>query len=156
MQPEFISFTWMPASFKNPPSMPISPNSFSISTIFSPWKVSSRSFLIKVVFPAPKKPEIIVISVIVFFLLSTGCGNCLFPQMVSVSTRSHALLIIARFFYLSNGSQKSAVPAERSAGTADLFMFCLWTPRDLPFRSQSLPPLLSLSSPIPADLRTRP
>ena len=36
IQPEFISVISIPASFKKPPSMPISPNSFSISTSFSP------------------------------------------------------------------------------------------------------------------------
>ena len=36
MQPEFISVTSMPASLTKPPSMPISPNSFSMSTTFSP------------------------------------------------------------------------------------------------------------------------
>ena len=36
MQPEFISVTSMPASCMKPPSMPISPNSFSIRTSFSP------------------------------------------------------------------------------------------------------------------------
>ena len=35
MQPEFISVISIPASFKNPPSIPISPNSFSIRTTFS-------------------------------------------------------------------------------------------------------------------------
>ena len=64
IQPEFISVICTPASFKNPPSIPISPNSFSISTSFSPLKPSSISFLIRVVFPAPKKPEIISIFVI--------------------------------------------------------------------------------------------
>ena len=59
MQPEFISRTSMPASFKKPPSMPISPNSFSISTTFSPERASESNFLINVVFPAPRKPEII-------------------------------------------------------------------------------------------------
>ena len=66
MQPEFISEISMPASLRNPPSMPISPNSFSIRTTFSPWIASSRSFLIKVVFPAPKKPEITSIFVICY------------------------------------------------------------------------------------------
>ena len=64
MQPEFISRISIPASFKNPPSMPISPNSFSISTTCSPEMASSSSFLINVVFPAPRKPEIISIFVI--------------------------------------------------------------------------------------------
>ena len=64
MQPEFISRISIPASFKKPPSMPISPNSFSISTTCSPFTASSSSFLIKVVLPAPKKPEIISIFVI--------------------------------------------------------------------------------------------
>ena len=36
MQPEFISVISTPASFRKPPSMAISPNSFSISTSFSP------------------------------------------------------------------------------------------------------------------------
>ena len=36
MQPELISRISMPASFKKPPSTAISPNSFSISTSFSP------------------------------------------------------------------------------------------------------------------------
>ena len=64
MQPEFISFTWMPASCMNAPSMPISPNSFSISTSFSPLYASAISFLISVVFPAPRNPEKISIFVI--------------------------------------------------------------------------------------------
>ena len=37
MQPEFISVILMPASCRKPPSMPISPNSFSIRTSFWPW-----------------------------------------------------------------------------------------------------------------------
>ncbi len=69
MQPEFISLIWMPESFKKPPSMPISPNSFSISTSFWPWKDSSSSFLIRVVLPAPRKPEIMSIVVIVAYLI---------------------------------------------------------------------------------------
>ena len=36
MQPELISVISTPASFKKPPSTAISPNSFSMSTIFSP------------------------------------------------------------------------------------------------------------------------
>ena len=71
IHPEFISVISMPESFKNPPSIPTSPNSFSISTSFSPTKASSIIFLINVVFPAPKKPEIISIFVILtsFFLI---------------------------------------------------------------------------------------
>ena len=64
----------MPESFKNPPSIPISPNSFSISTTCSPEMASCKSFLINVVFPAPRKPEIISIFVILissFFLLQS-------------------------------------------------------------------------------------
>ncbi len=81
MQPEFSSLISMPESFKNPPSMPISPNSFSINTIFSPWNTSSSIFLIKVVFPAPKNPEIISIFVIVFppYLYNSPC---LFPPKI--------------------------------------------------------------------------
>ena len=68
MQPEFISVISIPASFKNPPSIPISPNSFSIRTTFSPLKPSCNNFLISVVFPAPKNPEIISIFVIIIIL----------------------------------------------------------------------------------------
>ena len=64
MHPEFISVILMPASLRNPPSMPISPNSFSIRTSFSPSYASLMSLFIRVVFPAPKKPEIISIFVI--------------------------------------------------------------------------------------------
>ena len=55
MQPEFISEISIPASLRKPP---ISPNSFSMRTIFSPLRASSSSFLISVVLPAPRKPEI--------------------------------------------------------------------------------------------------
>ena len=63
IQPEFISLISIPASFKNPPSIPISPNSFSIRTTCSPLNASFKSFLINVVFPAPKNPEIMSILV---------------------------------------------------------------------------------------------
>ena len=66
MQPEFISVISIPASFKKPPSMPISPNSFSISTTCSPFHASFKSFWINVVFPAPRKPEITSIFVIFY------------------------------------------------------------------------------------------
>ena len=69
MQPEFISLICTPASFKKPPSMPISPNSFSISTIFCPAQTSAISFLISVVLPAPRNPEKIVTFVIVIRIL---------------------------------------------------------------------------------------
>ena len=58
MHPEFISLISTPASRRKPPSMPISPNSFSMRTTFSPFRASSRSLRIRVVFPAPRKPEI--------------------------------------------------------------------------------------------------
>ena len=58
MHPEFISEISTPASRRNPPSMPISPNSFSMRTIRSPFSASSSSFLMRVVLPAPRKPEI--------------------------------------------------------------------------------------------------
>ena len=64
IHPEFISRISIPESFKKPPSIPISPNSFSMSTTCSPATASCNSFLIKVVFPAPKNPEIISIFVI--------------------------------------------------------------------------------------------
>ena len=70
MHPEFSSFTVMPASFIKAPSTPISPNSFSTSTSFSPAYASLISFLIRVVLPAPKNPENISIFTIFSFLLS--------------------------------------------------------------------------------------
>ena len=77
MHPEFISRISMPESFKNPPSIPISPNSFSIRTTFSPAIASFRSFFINVVFPAPRKPEIISIFVIMT-PLSCHCAAFLY------------------------------------------------------------------------------
>ena len=67
IQPEFISVISTPASLRNPPSIPISPNSFSINTSFSPENAWSMSFFISVVLPAPKKPEIISIFVMSIF-----------------------------------------------------------------------------------------
>ena len=64
MHPLFISVISTPASFKNPPSIPISPNSFSISTTCSPCHASLSSCWISVVFPAPRNPEMIVTFVI--------------------------------------------------------------------------------------------
>ena len=65
MQPEDISEIWTPDSFRKPPSMLISPNSFSIRTSFSPGKASASSFLMRVVLPAPRKPETMSIFVMV-------------------------------------------------------------------------------------------
>ena len=64
IHPEFISLISIPDSFKNPPSIPISPNSFSINTTCSPTRASFNIFWIKVVFPAPKNPDTISILVI--------------------------------------------------------------------------------------------
>ena len=58
IQPEFISLISIPESFKKVLSIPISPNSFSIRAIFSLPILEVKSFLISVVLPAPKKPEI--------------------------------------------------------------------------------------------------
>ena len=70
IQPEFISLIWIPASCRKPPSIPISPNSFSISTVCVPFSASFNSFWIRVVLPAPKKPETMSIFVISICLLS--------------------------------------------------------------------------------------
>ena len=59
IQPEFISVISIPASLRKPPSIPISPNSFSIRTTRSSEYASFISFFIRVVFPAPKNPEYI-------------------------------------------------------------------------------------------------
>ena len=65
MHPADISLIWTPDSFRKPPSMLISPNSFSMSTSFSPGKASASSFLMRVVLPAPRKPETMSILVMV-------------------------------------------------------------------------------------------
>ena len=80
MQPEFISLICTPESLRKPPSMAISPNSFSISTIFSPVYASAISFLISVVLPAPRKPEKISIFVI---KESTSCLGS-HPKILSI------------------------------------------------------------------------
>lgn len=54
IQPEFISLISIPASFKNPPSIPISPNSFSINTTCCPLNASCNSFLIRSFYLHPK------------------------------------------------------------------------------------------------------
>ena len=64
MQPEFISVISTPASLRKPPSIAISPNSFSMRTSFSPLYASAMSLRISVVLPAPRKPENISILVI--------------------------------------------------------------------------------------------
>ena len=66
IQPADISVISMPASFKNPESTPMSPNSFSMRTTFSPAYASLMSFFIRVVLPAPRKPEKMSIFVIFF------------------------------------------------------------------------------------------
>ena len=66
MQPEFISVICTPASFRKPPSMAISPNSFSMSTSFCPFVAPPlMSLRIRVVLPAPRKPEKMSILVMV-------------------------------------------------------------------------------------------
>ena len=45
MQPEFISRISIPASFKKPPSIPISPNSFSIRTTCCPFSYGGSSIV---------------------------------------------------------------------------------------------------------------
>ena len=77
MQPLLSSVIWTPVSFMNPPSMPTSPYSFSSSTTFSPSKAPSSSFLISVVLPAPRKPEMILTFVILLspvFVSFSPCG----------------------------------------------------------------------------------
>ena len=62
MQPEFSSSTMTPLSLRKEPSTPTSPYSFSSRMIFSPFIASlPSSFLIRVVLPAPRKPEIMLI-----------------------------------------------------------------------------------------------
>ena len=69
IHPELISLISIPASFKKVPSIPISPNSFSINTTFSPLNPALKSCLIKVVFPAPKNPEIMSTFILTIFIL---------------------------------------------------------------------------------------
>ena len=92
IQPLFISVICTPVSCKNPPSIPISPNSFSIITFFSLGYASRRSFLIRVVLPAPKKPDIISI----FIFLSP-----LFRFSISISVLGFIIEFSCSFFILS-------------------------------------------------------
>ncbi len=112
MHPEFISRISMPESFKKPPSIPISPNSFSIRTTFSPAIASFRSFFINVVFPAPRKPEIISIFVIMTPLschprgipvfLSVRLNFILYTDQIFPLPHFHFSLPITNFNTFSN------------------------------------------------------
>ena len=83
IQPEFISLISTPDSFKKPPSIPISPNSFSISTTCSPASPSFKSFAIRVVLPAPKNPDIISTFVILSSIISIHLTNNL-PYLIFI------------------------------------------------------------------------
>ena len=100
IQPEFISLISMPASFKNPPSIPISPNSFSIKTVFELFNTSLSNFLINVVFPAPKKPEKISIFVI-FTASKKSFTECLFKIPPTAIILFFFLYHKLNVFYLS-------------------------------------------------------
>ena len=67
IQPEFISLISIPEFFRKPPSIPISPNSFSIIIVLPLSLLPSTSLFINVVFPAPRKPEITSIFVFAIF-----------------------------------------------------------------------------------------
>ena len=73
MQPEFSSVIWMPLSFMKPPSTPTSPYSFSSNTTFSFFSEPPSSFLMSVVLPAPRKPEIMLI-----FVMLSHLSQCTF------------------------------------------------------------------------------
>ena len=114
MQPEDISLIWMPESFRKPPSMLISPNSFSMSTSFSPGNASASSFLIRVVLPAPRKPDTMSIFVIVkpSFLCRVG-GDKFVPRLAPVpggaggeGMGTFFTYIIAYFFENARGAGK--------------------------------------------------
>ena len=85
----------IPASFKNPPSIPISPNSFSIKTNFSPLKLSSISFLISVVFPEPKNPE----KISIFVISIAPYHNC-FVHYITFLNKIKKIIVFVKF----NGS----------------------------------------------------
>ena len=76
MQPLFISVTVMPASFIKLPSTPTSPYSFSSRMIFSSRTLPPRSFLMSVVLPAPRKPE----------MMLTLTMECLLPFLLDRGT----------------------------------------------------------------------
>ena len=89
MHPEFISLISTPESLRNPPSIPISPNSFSIRTTCSPFKASFKSLLIRVVLPAPKKPEII--STLVILINLSAVYDCPFISYFQLYTSCQSL-----------------------------------------------------------------
>ncbi len=73
IQPACMGFTVRPSILSVSSSMLILPNSFSRITIFSPGYTPSINFLIKVVLPAPKKPD--MISILVFFITAPIIKN---------------------------------------------------------------------------------
>ena len=115
IHPEFISVISTPASFRNPPSIPISPNSFSINTNFSFWNPSCNNFLIKVVLPAPKKPEIMSIFVIFSIFLSNSI--LLYILYYRKTYRYPHLLYVPLYLSLPNISSRT-LPTHISHGNS--------------------------------------
>ena len=91
------------------PSIKISPNSFSINTTCSPLKPSERSFLINVVLPAPRKPEIISI----FVILKTSYLTAFFyliSFLSSLSIQIHSLRTVTVFISDPARSDNDLIP----------------------------------------------
>ncbi len=129
IQPEFISVISIPASFKKPPSTPISPNSFSIRTSFSPANASFKSFLIRVVLPAPRKPDTISIFVISSHFLSinkdfsTKSANFITKgeRYTTLPHFNHIIYLFNSAFAVSANTVKAA--ASLTAKSARTFLF---------------------------------
>src|SRR5699024_6781932 len=116
MQPAFSSFTWMPASRIKPPSMPISPNSFSISTSFSPPQASWISFLMRVVLPAPKTPEKMSILVL-FSAMAVHLSLWIYPM--KICSNVWQLVCLTANLIITNLSRPAGKKTPTGRGPAD-------------------------------------
>ena len=133
MHPEFISRISMPESFKKPPSIPISPNSFSIRTTFSPAIASFRSFFINVVFPAPRKPEIISIFVIMTPLschprgipvfLSVRLNFILYTDQIHCRTFIFHYQLLTLTHFLTKSSTAASSDVWKAAEIREIFSY---------------------------------
>ena len=94
MHPEFISVTSMPEFCMKRLSIPISPNSFSMSTVFSSLYAFEISSFMNVVFPAPRNPDIISTFAMIFSLFCKNSGLRTAARFAQGAARHPANVII--------------------------------------------------------------
>mmetsp|Transcript_80760 Transcript_80760/g.254846 ORF Transcript_80760/g.254846 Transcript_80760/m.254846 type:complete len:254 (+) Transcript_80760:1049-1810(+) len=135
MQPLFISIMFSSVTLllelSSLSSMPTSPNSFSMTAIFLPW-FACRMWLSSVVFPAPRKPVMIVVGVFV-------------PPPVAWSSVGPTILASTSLFLLRRASWPGCSSRDASRSTNAR----LWAPR--PTRSSARSAYARESSPFRAS-----